>query len=872
MSDLFSKKKLFPLYAAALTALLYLMILCFSNILGYGNLTILCGDLFSQYTAFIQLFLDVLKGNGDFWYSFSVYLGSPTVAVYAYYCLSPFNLLYLIPGASVSAMTIVLICLKLSLAAASFQFFVKKGLKSEHPFTILLSIAYALSTFAVTMQIHIMWLDALYILPLLILCLLFAARDGKFLPLPVLYAYLFITNFYMGYIVGVFSAILYLAFLIFFASDAKKASIMLCLKRFFLYAGSVLLGAGCCAIVLLPTAVNLLSARNEGGSSFQMVTATVLDVLNNLYLGEMQGMGSPFPLIYCGLPALLLLPLYFASGKISKKEKTLVILILFFYLCGSLFLPIYQFLHAFEAPNWYGHRYAFCIVFLLLALCARSLPFLSSVSKKQAVTALVFLLLFYAFMVPFQTLRFGGSYSVNTHEWWMINAAFLTIYVVLHFLRSSSAQKNRISCLLTVLFCGELVLNGCYCISHNNFGFFSEDYINNWIRGEKDTVAALQEADPGFYRIRVLNEDSFNSPSYFHYPGLNTFSTTDAPELRSTLSALGIGASYMTIYDHGHTELTDRLFAVKYTIDNEQQNILASKDALPIAFMASSSLAAWQPLDDVFQNQENAINLMCDGDYHFFTPIPLSEVDTEKKNMEILPFDSGYGFQHESDIAANGIITFRFPEHKGETILAYFTPVSEPALNKTTPEADSSVSGFKKAFNLSDGTILTSTLDPETSIPEIRLSFYAGANYDYFVENITFCSYSSADLSAACENLKQQQCEMLSWKDGNVTFKITSTEDRPILFTSIPYDKGWQAYVDDVPARVGVALDGSFLAMVRGTGEHTIQLVYEQPYKFPASCISAVSVSLFLLLFLHQYKKEESKKKNVNDAKESEIQ
>ena len=68
------------------------------GILGYGNQTILSGDLYQQYIGFIHLFIDTIRSKGDWGYSFSLYLGQPTASTFAYYCLSPFNLLYLIPG------------------------------------------------------------------------------------------------------------------------------------------------------------------------------------------------------------------------------------------------------------------------------------------------------------------------------------------------------------------------------------------------------------------------------------------------------------------------------------------------------------------------------------------------------------------------------------------------------------------------------------------------------------------------------------------------------------------------------------------------------------------------------------------------------
>ena len=84
---LIKNPKYYPLTSALLAALLYLLIFAFAGILGFDNLTVLSGDLYQQYVAFIQLFMDVLRGKGDFWYSFSLYLGQPTASTFAYYSI-----------------------------------------------------------------------------------------------------------------------------------------------------------------------------------------------------------------------------------------------------------------------------------------------------------------------------------------------------------------------------------------------------------------------------------------------------------------------------------------------------------------------------------------------------------------------------------------------------------------------------------------------------------------------------------------------------------------------------------------------------------------------------------------------------------------
>ena len=113
------KDRLFtPLtFAFLLSVSAFLLFLAFYGVLGFGNNTIFRGDLYVQYVDFIELFLRVLKGKEDFWYTFSQYYGSPSILTYAYYAFSPLNLLYLLDFISIPAMTIIIITIKIGTSA-----------------------------------------------------------------------------------------------------------------------------------------------------------------------------------------------------------------------------------------------------------------------------------------------------------------------------------------------------------------------------------------------------------------------------------------------------------------------------------------------------------------------------------------------------------------------------------------------------------------------------------------------------------------------------------------------------------------------------------------------------------------------------------
>ena len=133
MRKMLKNRKIFPFYAFFLALILYFVIFASLGIWFGSGKTLMASDLFVQYEGFIRMFLRVLRGEDSPWYSFSVFLGSGTALTYAYYTLSPFNLLYLIPGITFPTMTLAVTALKHALAAATFCLFLQNHIL-EMPF------------------------------------------------------------------------------------------------------------------------------------------------------------------------------------------------------------------------------------------------------------------------------------------------------------------------------------------------------------------------------------------------------------------------------------------------------------------------------------------------------------------------------------------------------------------------------------------------------------------------------------------------------------------------------------------------------------------------------------------------------------------
>ena len=152
-------------------------------------------------------------------------------------------------------------------------------------------------------------------LPLLGILIYRLNKEGKWLALVIGYAYLFITQFYTAYIVGIFTFLFMLA--VWIAYGEKKKRLVIMVK----YIGSVLLAVGISAVIWLPTLIFILQNNGQAVEEFIPLTANILSVLYNMSWGQAQGMDGIYPYIYCGIPTLILCVLYFINGHIKRKEK-----------------------------------------------------------------------------------------------------------------------------------------------------------------------------------------------------------------------------------------------------------------------------------------------------------------------------------------------------------------------------------------------------------------------------------------------------------------------------------------------------------------------------------------------------------------------
>ena len=218
--------------AMGVTCAVMLLLMLFFGLKPYGNASLAAADCKIQYLDFFNYYKDVLNGDNRIGYSLTKGLGGNGVGLFSYYLASPLNLImYFFDGTQTNTVIDILIFIKLALAAGTFAYFLQARLYDRLSpfFTILLSVGYGLTHYAFSNCSNVMWLDGMFLLPLMLLGTHLVVRRRSLFPLALPTALCIFSNWYTGGINCLF-CIIWLVFEFFLNEiDPESDDYMTCL-------------------------------------------------------------------------------------------------------------------------------------------------------------------------------------------------------------------------------------------------------------------------------------------------------------------------------------------------------------------------------------------------------------------------------------------------------------------------------------------------------------------------------------------------------------------------------------------------------------------------------------------------------------------
>ena len=592
-------------------SLLFFFVFILQGTYPFGNSSVLVLDLNGQYVYFFEALRKAIYGDASLLYSWFGTLGGEFLGSYAYYLASPLSyLVALFPETAITEFLLVLELLKCGLCGLTMAYYLRKTRPlANEMITISIAVMYALSSFAIVMAHNTMWLDALILLPLITYGIERLINYGHFKLFIISFALALLANFYIGYMLCYY-VFLYFFYYYFFGSNRKSNDYVTVkdgnnnfigershfFKSIFRIGAASLIAIFIACVIILPTAYSLSLGKTEFSEtdwSFAF-KFNPLDFISKLFVGSYDTVrreGLPF--IYCGMFALILVPVYFISKRVSKKQKIGAALIL-----GTLFLimcisPLDLVMHGFQEPNWLNYRYSFVFSFLLLVFAHRGLELLHTIRFKKTViistcwAALVLICSLFTRDGLFAT-------SDNSSEFWrrqilfiLIPIVALVVYEVGHYLLLNDRFKkiSRASMLssLAVVICVEMFVGTLLnTTALNDDVIFSPKYTkadgsglegyDNYLDKYRVMINAVQATDDSFYRMEKNDLRKYDDNFAFAMRGTTGSTSTLNAKTIKFLNRIGYISQSNISSNKGATSVSNTLLGVKYYITTTNQD------------------------------------------------------------------------------------------------------------------------------------------------------------------------------------------------------------------------------------------------------------------------------------------------------------
>ncbi|NUP51170.1 MAG: YfhO family protein [Catenulispora sp.] len=340
-----------------------------------GAYTTLMLDMNNQYAQYYSYFDQAISGHGSLLFTWRGDGGMNFWPIVAYYLSSPIGLLTLLASdRRLPMMIAVVTVLKLGAAGLGMALLLRKfrgdrDSAVDKALIVVLSSAYALSAWSVVYAFNIMWLDALYLLPWVLLGIERLLSTGRIASLALGLGLNLIIDFYTGAMILVFACMYGLARYFGVRELFERKDFLRTVGRFAV-AGAI--GGLLSAAFILPTYLGGLTQKTKlhADSSIDPSSVPVLSVLVRFFGGTVD-LGSKTPNIGAATLILVLVPLFFLARTIRRAERIAFGAVLAFLLLAMHVKPLYLLMHGGQMPNGFPFRFAFLIVALLAFLAFR---------------------------------------------------------------------------------------------------------------------------------------------------------------------------------------------------------------------------------------------------------------------------------------------------------------------------------------------------------------------------------------------------------------------------------------------------------------------------------------------------------------------
>jgi len=785
--------------------------------------TLLSTDLFYEYYGAYEYLKTIVSGHNSLFYNWSLYMGYNMIGLYSFDVSSPWAWLTLLWSADNFPTAIYVISLiKIALSGLTFSIFLVKRPVHSYIFAkseivdgigiIAFSTCYALMNYSMKYLINNMWIDSVYMLPLVMLGIERIVAYRKSLLFYISATLMLFFNFYTACMVAIFS-IFYFTFYCsylksYLANDEEnKYEIVFSRKAILTYIYSGLCAVGTSMVLLLPTyyCINQGKLDDYTNDATGFTTLPIWNIIQSFFYGNYDTITNESrPPVFCTSFCIIFAILFLVVG-LKKRAKIIPVIISVFWILTLWIAPLNRIWTGFRDPVCFPYRYAFVIS---------------------------------AFFI---VLGFEGF---------------------ILFFNSKFKYKKPIWLLYGILTVCELFL----CVNNARVGMIKEvgdqkksaiDYAFDKYSRLVDLAKKAEDTDinsSGFYRFEKDEHYTMNDGMVFSYDGIQSFCSVFSQSQLDYLDRIGLKQDDYESYEDGRTVITDSLIGIKYLAsykasielynnigESRQMKLYSNPYALSLGYMVDGAAGMIEWSDSPYENQNSIINSMLGEEASPYISVDFDEQIISYDDVDaLINKDASKAIRSTLEGGENRLIKVTADYDGHYYLYAHFDYD-----NKPKDDINSIYNEYKQVY-------VNGTLKEVFSLGgysyNIDLgSYHKGDEINLIVTNCSagtenFVSYLDNDkVIYSLEKLANgPQLKDISIEKGNMTAGIEVTEDG-LLFMSIPYDKGWTLWIDGEKTEI-IEVFNTFSACEISKGNHTVVMKYVSPLFVEGLIISIIAI------------------------------
>ena len=867
------------------TALILLIDYVLIGFMPFGQDALLYKDGQQQMIDLYCWFKDVLSGRSSISYTFTKYLGGSNFAVFSYYLSSPLNLLILFFDKSqVSLFMNVLYLLKASFAALFACCYLLRRFnpqtKTKYIVTVLLSVSFALSQYMISQSTNMMWLDGVYMLPLILegVEILVSRKKSTLFIISVALALCF--NWYTGIIDLMFAGIWFL-----FEScrvavtagpvpqnseNSGKKGFRSFLMSFLRFCVSSLCAGMLSAVILLPS-LTLLQGRTYGSSGIGMLLdlsmiGFVPNVISNYCFGLVCIKGSAN--LFAGSFVLIGVVLLFVSSSLKLKEKLVYGIFLLFVILAFYWQPLVALFSMLRTVDVFWYRYSYIGSFTLVYLAA--VFYLESDTKKMKLfvppaIAAAYCVIAIFMADPGTVTAIEANFTNKMSEILMISpdyhlvplisqmvfpvATSLLICLAAGLNRSKSSASVIGQALLSFILIAELTLSQMVLAKTYSTG--DGPAIDSYTAKEIELLGKIE--DDSFHRAVQTTYHSqyhglgasYSEPMAYGFNSVTAF--VSAPEENAVyfLDRAGYPQYYDTIPVTVSENLAlDSLLSVKYVI-------LPSGDDNNAGLQKISGIDGFK---DLYLNPyaaPAAFVINRTGSYESSSKVPCQYLNDLYRDLSGIEKNIFVKIPSENITAVSA-------DEDGKPVYSYVIKADDPGAVMYANLVTNTDKGAMLYLNGKESTPYSEEMAPsmvrikaEDGTVQLKLAFKAEQSE---VTDAQFYVLDTKALEEAISVMRNNAAQKSEIHDGHCVFEIGNASAGSSLFTSVPYNKGWT--ITRNGKKVESELTGNvFITIPLEEGQNVITMDYNVPHIKAGAAASAAGLIFLVGIALFENKK-----------------